>query len=85
MPNLPKAVDIALGSGSSIVFEDGTLRTWGDARLGATGRPGIERIAGPTPVAGVNSLVRVWSRAYGNLGVTRDGRILAWGSVYVTH
>jgi alpha-tubulin suppressor-like RCC1 family protein len=83
MPNLPKAVDVALGSGSSIVFADGTLRTWGDARLGATGRPGIERIASPVPVPGVDDLVRVWSRFYSNLGLTRDGRIVAWGSVYV--
>jgi alpha-tubulin suppressor-like RCC1 family protein len=83
LPNLPRAVSVSLGSGSAVVFEDGTLRTWGDARLGATGRPGIERIPGPTPVAGVTDLVRVWSRFYGNLGLTRDGRILAWGSVFV--
>jgi alpha-tubulin suppressor-like RCC1 family protein len=83
MESLPKAVDVALGSGSAIVFEDGTLRTWGDARLGATGRPGIERIAAPTPVAGVKDLVHVWSRFYGNLALTRDGHIMAWGSVYV--
>jgi alpha-tubulin suppressor-like RCC1 family protein len=83
MPNVPKAVDVALGAGNTIVFEDGTMRTWGDMRLGATGRPGIERVYGPSPVAGVKDLVRVSSRAYGNLGLTRDGRVLAWGSVYV--
>jgi len=83
IPGIAGAVDVSLGAGNAIVFGDGTMRTWGDARLGATGRPGIERIFGPAPVAGVKDLIRVRSRAYGNLGVTRDGRVLAWGSVYV--
>jgi alpha-tubulin suppressor-like RCC1 family protein len=77
------ATDVALGSGSSIVGRDGSLRTWGDQRLGATARAGIERTVVPTRVPGVDALVRVWASSYSNLGLLRDGRVLAWGSVFV--
>ena len=80
---ITNAVDIAMASGSSVVASDGSLRTWGDARLGATGRNGIERVMKPTAVPGVSSLVRVWGSAYSNLGLTRDGHLLAWGSVFL--
>jgi hypothetical protein len=83
IPNLVAAKDVAVGSGSSSVGADGTLRTWGDARLGATGRAGIERIASPAPVPNVNPLARVWSSSYSNLGLTKDGHLLAWGSVFM--
>jgi alpha-tubulin suppressor-like RCC1 family protein len=83
IPGVANAKDIAIASGSSIVIADGTLRTWGDARLGATGRNGIERLASPTLVPNINSLVRVWASSYSNLGLTRDGKLMAWGSVFL--
>ena len=83
VPGIANAVDLAIASGSSVVSSDGSLRTWGDARLGATARSGIERVMAPTVVPGVNSLVRVWGSAYSNLGLTRDGHLLAWGSVFL--
>jgi alpha-tubulin suppressor-like RCC1 family protein len=83
LPGISNAEAIAVASGSSIVGKDGTLRTWGDMRLGATGRPGNLRVLQPTPVAGVSNLVRVWGTNFSNLGLTRDGHVLAWGSVYV--
>ncbi|MEO8483511.1 MAG: hypothetical protein ABI634_14960 [Acidobacteriota bacterium] len=83
LPTIAGAKDLALASGSTIVLEDGTIRTWGDERLGATGRTGIERVATPTPVPGVTTVVRVWAHAYSNLGLTRDGHVLAWGSMFV--
>jgi alpha-tubulin suppressor-like RCC1 family protein len=42
LPGISNAEAIAVASGSSIVGKDGALRTWGDMRLGATGRPGNE-------------------------------------------
>jgi hypothetical protein len=45
---------------------------------------GIERVAAPAAVPGVTTLVRVWGSSYSNLGLTRDGHLLAWGSVFVT-
>jgi alpha-tubulin suppressor-like RCC1 family protein len=77
------AVDLSLAAGSSIVASDGSLRTWGDARLGATGRTGIERVMKPTVVPNVNSLMRVWGSAYSNLALARDGHLVAWGAVFL--
>jgi alpha-tubulin suppressor-like RCC1 family protein len=84
VPGITGAVDLALAAGSSIVGADGSLRTWGDARLGATGRAGINRVASPSPVPGATGLVHVWASAYSNLALTRDGHLLAWGSVLLT-
>lgn len=83
LPSITGAADLSLGSGSTIVLGDGTIRTWGDERLGATGRTGIERVATPTTVPGVSNVVRVWAHAYSNLGLTRDGHVLAWGSMFI--
>jgi hypothetical protein len=30
-------------------------------------------------------VVHVWSHAYTSLAVTRDGRVLAWGTVRLAH
>lgn len=81
IPALTGAVDLAIASARSVVLADGTVRAWGDGRLGATGRPGIGRLFVPTAIPGVNDVVHVWAAHYANLALTRDGRIRAWGSV----
>jgi len=81
VPGLTGAMDLAIGAASTVVLADGTVRAWGDERLGATGRPGIGRLFVPTPIPGVSDIVRVWTAHYSNLALTRDGRIRAWGSV----
>jgi len=78
-----RAVDISLASASSIVFADGTIKSWGDERLGATGRTGIERLMTPTAIPGVTDLARVWSSLYANVGLTKSGRVLVWGNVLI--
>jgi alpha-tubulin suppressor-like RCC1 family protein len=78
---LSRAVDLAVATASTVALSDGTVRSWGDERLGATGRPGVERLVVPTAIPGVNDIVRVWAAHYSNLALTRDGRIRAWGSV----
>ena len=64
IPGVTNARDIAVASGSSIVGVDGTLHTWGDTRLGATGRSGIERLTSAALVPNVSPLIRVWASSY---------------------
>ena len=81
IPGLAGVVDLAVASASTAVLANGTVRAWGDERLGATGRPGVGRLFVPTPIPGVSDVVHVWAAHYSNLALTRDGRIRAWGSV----
>ena len=81
VPGVSGAAELALGSASTIVLQDGTIRTWGDGRLGATGRAGTDRVGVPVAVAKVADVVQVAAQHYVNLALTRDGRVLAWGHV----
>jgi alpha-tubulin suppressor-like RCC1 family protein len=73
-------VDIAYAAGAAVAMAKGGVLTWGDARLGATGRPGIERRATPTPLPAPTGIVRVWARAYSTVALAGDGRIWVWGA-----
>jgi hypothetical protein len=68
---------VSIGAARLAILRDGTLRTWGDNRLGALGR--ASGGAGPAPVPGLSGLTRAASANFTNMAVTRDGRAWVWG------
>ncbi len=77
---------IAAGWRHSVVLDDGgTLRAWGEGRMGQLGSGDFATVDRPTPVVGpggagpLGGVVAVAAGAYHTLVVREDGSVWAWG------
>lgn len=77
-----KIVDVALGSGDShslCVTDDGSVYAWGDNDFGKLGNGSCMGSHFPVQIAGLTSVVRVFSGSQFSVALTSDGKVYTWG------
>lgn len=75
-------VDVALGSGDShslCVTDDGSVYAWGDNDFGKLGNGSCMGSHVPVQIAGLSSVVRVFSGSQFSVALTTEGKVYTWG------
>ena len=83
IPDLQGVVAVAAGSIHSLaLLQDGTVRAWGENKLGQVGDGTTMNRDRPTPVPGVRNVVGLAAGGYFSVAVLADGTVMEWGSTY---
>ena len=83
IPGLTDVVAISAGNRHSLaLLKDGTVRAWGENKLGQVGDGTTVNRDPPTPVQGVRNAVAIAALGYSSVAVLSDGTAMEWGSTH---
>ncbi len=83
IPGLTDVVAISAGGMHSLaLLQDGTVRAWGENRLGQVGDGTRTNRDTPTPVRGVRNVVAIAALGSSSVAVLSDGTAMAWGNTH---
>ncbi len=83
IPDLGDVVAISAGNRHSLaLLKDGTVRAWGENKLGQIGDGTTVNRNAPTPVQGVREAVAIAAGGYFSVAVLADGTAMEWGGTY---
>lgn len=83
VPDLADVIAISAGNRHSLaLLKDGTVRAWGENKLGQVGDGTTANRASPVAVPGVRGVVSIAAGAYFSVAVLADGTVMEWGATY---
>jgi len=81
IPGLAEVTAVATGGDHSLaLLKDGTIRAWGENKLGQVGDGTLDNRMSPVVVPGVRTAVAIGAGASYSAALLADGTVMTWGS-----